>query len=151
VKTARTLALSSFLLSLSGAGLSACPTFAEEHGIDFWNFAAYHRELRESERERAAMDKENDSVLRRIDYKEEAIRDLLDSRISFEEAAERFDRSNRDASPASGYGIGNLGRTPIEKARWQVISYLNSGRGEAAAELAVKLEQQLRSELHSKF
>lgn len=141
-----TLIASSFLGVLAVAGLTACPSFAEENGIDFWNIGNYQRQLESSKRERGLMEIESESTFRRIQVKEEIVKDLLGGRIAFNEAVERFVDANRTLSAPTVYIRQYPGKTEQERASWQLIAYLRTGRAEENRSMADEMECTLISQ-----
>jgi len=135
-----TMLVSSFLAATVVAGLTAYPSFAEENGIDFWNMGVYQRQIDSCHKERGRLQIENEVTFRRIETKEEALQELVENRISFEEAALRFEDANSTLHSTTMYLVKFPAKNDRERAARQVIAYLKSGRGEKARLLADEFE-----------
>src|SRR5262245_10519232 len=137
----RTVALRVFVFALIAAGLFTYPAIAEDSGTDFWSVLDLHDRMAQAQEESRWADREELAVMRRIAVRNEVIRELLEGRITFEEASERFAELNRHHAAAMGYvRRAYSGRTDEERAAWQLASHLRGFGDPAAKALGEKWE-----------
>jgi hypothetical protein len=139
----RTIAAGSFALSLLTAGLRANPSVAEEAGFDFWNVPTYHETMTTSEKEFRDADRKDTVVCRRTELKLAIAQDIVDGKLSFEEATVRFVELNRMHPPAMVSVHGVYSPTSDEAAARQVAAFVRATRKPGADQLADDWERAL--------
>ncbi len=72
--------------------------------------------------------RESEVALNRIAFKNEVIADLLNGVLSFEDAAIRFARINRELSPDAHFFRLYPGRSLEEQSAWQLVAHLKASR-----------------------
>lgn len=144
----RTIAAGSFAVSLLTAGLRANPTVAEEAGFDFWNVPAYHETLTTSEREFRDAERKDMVVYRRTELKIAMAQDVVDGKLSFEDATARFAELNRIHPPVMVSVHGVHPPTSDEAAAIQVAAFVRATRKPGAAKLADGWERTLSAKAH---
>jgi hypothetical protein len=133
----RALALTSFLVALTAAGIFADSSAAKEVGADFWHLADNQRRLSAAEAAIRDIDRQNSLAVRRIAIRHEVRRDLIEGRVTFEEAAGRFAELNRADPQAAEFARRFFrGRTDEDRAARQVIQHLRVSRVPGAMGLA---------------
>jgi hypothetical protein len=133
----RSLALLSILSSLLAVGLSAYPALAEEMGTDFWHVGELWARKSAAEESMRRLQREDELVMRRIAFKQEIVRDLLDGRIGFEEAASRFADLHRSDAVSMAYLRSQYpGETDENRAEWLLVRYLKVSEDRAAHPIA---------------
>jgi hypothetical protein len=139
----RAAAVSSFLAAVAVAGLSACPTLADE--VEALTLVMDDQaRLAAAEESIARIDQESELVQRRAAIKQEVVRDLLEGRLTFDDAVRMFADSNRMQESATTYLRRRYpGRTDDERAAWQLIGYLRLTHNPRARMLADQGECEL--------
>ena len=82
-----------FGLVLGGVGY-AKPTLVSDLGLDFWNLSGLQTQLDRDLRVHRELDAKDVEVLRRIDFKETLILDLIGGRTTLPEVATHFKHLN---------------------------------------------------------
>jgi hypothetical protein len=77
-------------LALLGGVLCLFPGTAARLGLDFWNLPELGLELQRDEAYGTELDWEAEETFRRLAAREEAVRDVLDGRLTLGQAAARF-------------------------------------------------------------
>jgi hypothetical protein len=130
----RTVALGSFVFTLIAAALFAYPALAEESGTDFWNVFELQDRMAQAEQESRRAEREAALVMNRLAVRHEIIRDVMEGRMTMEEASQRYAELNKLQPPALEYVRRVFpGRTDEERAAWQLAAHLRRF-GEPAAE-----------------
>src|SRR4029077_6523787 len=84
----------SVLAALALAGLAgmgqAVPDWAEDAGFDFWNLPQINRQLEEQARRSEDLDARLESMLSRIELRQQIIDELLAEQITLSQAAAQF-------------------------------------------------------------
>jgi hypothetical protein len=137
----RTIAAGSFILSLVTAGLRANPSVAEEAGFDFWNVPSYHETLTTSEREFREAERKDTVVYRRTELKLAMAHEIVDGKLTFEDATVRFAELNRMHPPVMVSVHGAYPPTSDEAAALQVAAFVRATRKPGAEKLADNWER----------
>jgi hypothetical protein len=133
----RSVALLSILSSFPAVALTAYPALAEETGTDFWHMSELWARKTAAEESIQRLQREDDLVMRRIEFKNEVIRDLIDGRIRFDEAAKRFvDSHRRDPASLACLRSHFPGQTDEARAAWQLVRHLQKCEDRAAYPIA---------------
>jgi hypothetical protein len=143
----RSLVLGSFLSALAVAGLCSHPSFAKDAGFDFWNVDELQQQKMTDQEKHQRMSRQNEIVLRRLDLREDVMKELLNEQISFEEATARFVEFNQTLPTKVGVAVTFPGKTEEDRAAWQLLSYLSSRRTPFAKALREEWECILTSRL----
>jgi hypothetical protein len=140
-------------LSLLGGVLCLFPGTAAVLGLDFWNLPELGLELQRDEAHGTELDREAEAACRRVAAREEAVRDVLDGRLTLSQAAVRF-RDLDATTPACTHGeIARRfpGIAEDERCWREVISWVAVAEGErpdgghgVARRLSAELEDALR-------
>jgi hypothetical protein len=77
-------------LALLGGVLCLFPGTAARLGLDFWNLPELGLELQQEEAYGTELDREAEETFRRLAARDEAVRDVLDGRLTLWQAAARF-------------------------------------------------------------
>jgi hypothetical protein len=131
------MALLSILSSIPAIALTAYPALGTEIGADFWHIGELWAQKTADEESMRKLQREVDLVLRRIVLKQEVIRDLIDGRIGFDNAAELYADVNR-GDPASLTYLRSYfpGKTDEVRAAWQLVRHLQKCEDPAAEPIA---------------
>jgi hypothetical protein len=121
----RTLIVGSFLAALLAAGALRYPTFADDADT-VWRLDDYQSGIRAADDGCRELDRRVETVILRNTMKQEAIRDLLDGKMTFVEAVYRFTQINRNQSQTEAYCRLYPGRTDEQRAARQLIQYLRA-------------------------
>ncbi|MFL5342971.1 MAG: hypothetical protein ACJ8F7_22800 [Gemmataceae bacterium] len=92
-----TLAIALLLAGASGVSY-AVPEWPEDLGVDFWNMPQLNRQIDQCRRQRQEIETSAAETLRRIERKGAVVRDLIDGRLTFVEAATRFRDLNANSA-----------------------------------------------------
>jgi hypothetical protein len=130
------LMISGFVSALSAVCCFAYPAFAEDQGFDFWNVGRYDAQMRDARSSMEVMSRHDETVLNRLERREEIIQDLLDGRLTFDGAVSQFAELNRTSANGLALGCTFTGQTEEDRAAQQLISFLRTGRGPACAAFA---------------
>jgi hypothetical protein len=121
----RTMALGTFVFALIAAAVFTYPAIAEESGTDFWNVFEFQDRAAQAEQESRRAEREDTIVMNRLAVRHEIIRDVLDGRLTFEEASQRYADLNRSQPAALNFVRKAFpGKTDDEKAAWQLAAHL---------------------------
>jgi hypothetical protein len=143
-----TIAAGSFIASLLTAGLLANPSVAEEAGLDFWNVPTYREQLTTSEKEYLEAVRNDAIVYRRMEQKIAMADDIVDGKLTFEEATARFAELNRMHPPVSVTVCGEFSPTSDQAAAFQVAAFVRATRKPGAEKLAGAWERTLMANPH---
>jgi hypothetical protein len=140
--TARALAAGAFVLALGALSLSAYPSVAEEAGVDIWQVVEDRRRIVAACDQQAALARDAESTARRMALRREAVRDVIDGRISFREGVHRFAELNllQPGTVAEYTRRRFPGRTPEECAARQLVCQLRVAGEPRALALAGEWE-----------
>jgi hypothetical protein len=144
----RTLVAGSFVVSLLTAGLLANPSVAEEVGFDFWNVPTYRETLTSSEREFLEADRKDTIVYKRTELKVGMALDVVEGRMSFEDAIARFAELNRMIPPVMASVSGSCDPTSDDAAAYQVAAFVRATGKPGAEKLAAEWERTISARLH---
>jgi hypothetical protein len=145
--TLRLLAVCSFLSAVGVAVIFAYPAEADDPGGDIWQIVKAQSRIAEADRNMRKIDQEDEHVMRRVAIKQEVIRDLVDGRITFEEATQRYVELNRKHDLALTYLRRTYpGRTDEERAARQLAAHLRNCGYPAAAALGEEWECRLSAD-----
>jgi hypothetical protein len=140
----RTAAVSSFVAALGALGVFAYPSLANDVG-ELWHVMDDQERIRAAEESNSRIDREAFLIRERIALKDEVVRDLLDGRIGFDEAAERFAEMNRmQPSALKLVRLRFPGQTDEERAAWQLLNYVRRSTALRDQALADDWECRLR-------
>jgi hypothetical protein len=143
VKWTLRLLATSTVLSVGGF-IASNTTLAEDVGLDVWNVPDLQDRVAACESLETEIDRKNATVARRIDQRLEAVADLLDGRITGEEAHARFLDANLSHPKATEFLRGGwAGRSDEEKTARQLVMFVTVSRHPRAAEVAAELECEL--------
>jgi hypothetical protein len=131
----RAVVAASFVAAILVVGFAAKPTIATDVA-EFWHVPEYGTRIRTAEEAFDELEKKSEIVGRRNALKQEALRDLLDGRLTFGEAVSRFAFINRTLAGSAHSARLYSGTTEEERAARQVIQYLRALHDPRARELA---------------
>jgi hypothetical protein len=121
----RTMALGTFVFTLIPAALFAYPALATESGTDFWNVFELQDRVSQAEQESRRAEREGAFVVNRLAVRHEVIRDVIDGRMTLEEASQRYADLNKLRATTLEYVRRVFpGRTDEERAAWQFAAHL---------------------------
>jgi hypothetical protein len=136
------------MLSLGIVGATyAAPDFAEDWGLDFWNYSQLEQECQECLRVDSRLSAGQDRARWRIEVRSNLVADLIDRRVTIDQTLRQFQELNGQFNPEA---IRSLFETSDDRyvAARQLIRYLEgSGPAEARRrEIKAEVERMIQSD-----
>lgn len=138
--------LATLSLGLVGAAYAA-PDFAEDWGLDFWNYSKFERECRECSRVDSRLTAGQEQARWRIELRSNLVDDLIERRVTVDQVVRQFQELNGQFDPETLRSLFETGDDRLIAAR-QLIHYLEGSSGSKARrrEIKTEVERTIRSD-----
>jgi hypothetical protein len=138
-----------FFMVLVGGVSYASPDWSQEVGLDFWNYPALEAELAAQEKFQKELWEREEAVQRVLAFRCALTADLVENRISFEEAHAHFVALNEaETERSEAVQLYFPSSTIEESTRQQLLSYVTAQIGRSPEQWS-GLSADLRDELRT--